>query len=91
MEDNIAAVIRKMIREEIVAVLKQPLSVQPESPLRHYSVKSAAALLDTSEDYVLARIKDGSLPRVVDLGGSRARYRIPIQALREFIDSRAIR
>ena len=55
---------------------------------RQYSVKSAAAVLDASEDYVLARIKDGSLPRLVDLGSSRSKYRIPASDLQAFIDSR---
>ena len=56
--------------------------------IRQYSVKSAAAILDTSEDYVLARIKDGSLPKIVDLGSSRSKYRIPADVLQAFIDSR---
>ena len=92
MEDNISTAIRKLVREEVANLLKQSKlpPVEPESPLRQYSVKSAARILDVSEDYVLARIKDGSLPRVVDLGGSRAKYRIPIQALRDFIDSKTI-
>lgn len=55
---------------------------------RQYSVKSAAQMLDTSEDYVLARIKDGSLPRIVDLGSSRSKLRIPASDLQRFIDSR---
>lgn len=55
---------------------------------RQYSVKSAAAILDSSEDYVLARIKDGSLPRLVDLGSSRSKYRIPASDLQRFIDDR---
>ena len=55
---------------------------------RQYSVKSAAEILDTGEDFVLARIKDGSLPRIVDLGGRRAKYRIPASDLQRFIDSR---
>ena len=57
---------------------------------RQYSVKSAAKVLDTSEDYVLDRIKDGSLPRIVDLGSSRSKYRIPASDLQEFIDSRTV-
>lgn len=57
---------------------------------RQYSVKSAAVILDTSEDYVLDRIKDGSLPRIVDLGSSRAKYRIPASELQKFIDSRSV-
>jgi len=57
---------------------------------RQYSVRSAAAVLDTSEDYVLARIKDGSLPRIVDLGGARSKYRIPASDLQRFIDSRTV-
>lgn len=55
---------------------------------RQYSVKSAAVILDTSEDYVLDRIKDGELPRIVDLGSSRSKYRIPASDLQRFIDSR---
>lgn len=52
-----------------------------------YSVKSAAELLDVSEDYVLARIKDGSIARHVDLGSSRAKYRVRADDLQEYIDS----
>lgn len=55
---------------------------------RQYSVKSAAEILDTSVDYVEDRIKDGSLPRIVDLGSTRAKYRIPASDLQRFIDSR---
>lgn len=55
---------------------------------RQYSVKSAAAILDTSEDYVLDRIKDGELPRIVDLGSTRSKYRIPASDLQRFIDRR---
>ena len=55
---------------------------------RQYSVKTAAGILDSSEDYVLARIKDGSLPRIVDLGGTRSKYRIPASDLQRFIDNR---
>ena len=92
MEDDITAAIRKLVREEVAALLRQPKRppFKPESPLRQYSVKSAARILDVSEDYVLARINDGSLPRVVDLGSSRMKHRLPIQALQEFIDSRTI-
>lgn len=55
---------------------------------RQYSVKSAAVILEASEDYVLARIKDGELPRIVDLGSTRAKYRIPASDLQRFIDNR---
>lgn len=55
---------------------------------RQYSLKSAAEILETSVDYVEDRIKDGSLPRIVDLGSTRAKYRIPASDLQRFIDSR---
>ena len=57
---------------------------------RLYSVKSAARILDRSEDYVLDRIKAGTFSRIVDLGGSRAAYRIPADELQSFIDSRTV-
>jgi excisionase family DNA binding protein len=55
---------------------------------RQYSVKSAAELLDVSIDYVYARLEDGELPRRLDLGGGKAKYRIPASDLQRFIDSR---
>lgn len=55
---------------------------------RQYSVKSAAELLDVSIDYVYARLEDGELPRLLDLGGGKAKYRIPASDLQRFIDSR---
>lgn len=58
--------------------------------MRTYSVKSAASILDTSEDYVLARIKDGSIPRHLDLGSSRPKYRVRADDLQDFIDSRTV-
>lgn len=66
------------------------MSVKVLEVERQYSVKSAAQILDTSEDYVLDRIKDGELPRIVDLGSSRAKYRIPASDLQRFIDSRTV-
>lgn len=55
---------------------------------RQYSVKSAAELLDVSIDYIYARMEDGELPRRLDLGGGKAKYRIPASDLQRFIDSR---
>lgn len=91
MDDSLTAVIRTIVREELARrdkrLLTQPAVYAGE---RQYSVKSAAALLDTSEDYVLARIKDGSLPRFVDLGSSRSKLRIPASELQRFIDNRTV-
>lgn len=58
---------------------------------RQYSVTAAAELLGTSEGYVRHLIKDGALPRIVDLGSTRGKYRIPASDLQRFIDSRTIK
>lgn len=55
---------------------------------RQYSVKAAADLLGVSTEYIYLRMKDGSLPRRLDLGGTKAKYRIPASDLQRFIDSR---
>lgn len=55
---------------------------------RQYSVKSAADLLGVSTQYVYDRMDDGALPRRMDLGGGKAKYRIPASDLQRFIDSR---
>ncbi len=55
--------------------------------VRLYSVKSAAAVLDTSVDYVYDRIKDGSLS-VVELGSGRVKQRVRADVLQAFIDAR---
>ena len=53
---------------------------------RQYSVKDAAELLGVSTEYIYSRMKDGSLPRRLDLGGTRGKYRIPASDLQRFID-----
>lgn len=72
-------------------------SVQPEAGggvttvtevERQYSVKAAADLLGVSTEYIYSRMKDGELPRRLDLGGTKAKYRIPASDLQRFIDSR---
>ena len=91
MEDTITTAIRKLIREELEKQkphLFPPL--EPVPPFRLYSVKSAAKLLGTSMDYVYDRVKDGSLPHVVDLGGTRGKLRIRADALQTFIESRTM-
>ena len=55
---------------------------------RQYSVSAAADLLGVSVQYIYDRMADGELPRRVDLGGERAKYRIPASDLQKFIDSR---
>lgn len=55
---------------------------------RQYSVKAAADLLGVSVYYIYDRMEDGSLPRRLDLGGTRGKYRIPASDLQAFIDSR---
>lgn len=57
------------------------------STLRTFSVKQVAALLSVSTDYVLARIKDGSI-RHIDLGSTRPKYRIRVVDYEAFVDSR---
>lgn len=91
MEDTISTEIRRFIREELEKQkprLFPPLG--PVPPFRLYSVKSAAELLGTSMDYVYDRVKDGSLPHVVDLGGTRGKFRIRADALQKFIESRTM-
>lgn len=55
---------------------------------RQYSVKSAADLLDVSTQYIYDRMDAGELPRRLDLGGGKAKYRIPASDLQAFIDAR---
>lgn len=55
---------------------------------RQYSVRAAADLLGVSTQYVYDRMEAGDLPRRLDLGGGRAKYRIPASDLQRFIDSR---
>lgn len=92
---SIEAAIRKIIREELERARPEAPAVRREvvgmGVERQYSVKSAAVLLDVSPDYVEARIKDGSLPRRLDLGSTRAKYRIPASDLQAFIDARTSR
>ena len=57
---------------------------------RQYSVTAAADLLGVSVQYIYDRMNDGSLPRRVDLGGTRAKYRIPASDLQKFIDKRTV-
>ncbi|PWC05396.1 hypothetical protein DCE94_03740 [Agromyces badenianii] len=59
----------------------------PAEAVRLYSVAAAAKVLDVSDDYVYARIKDGSL-RAVELGDSRAKLRVRADDLQAFIDVR---
>lgn len=92
---SIEAAVRKIVREELARARREAPVVRREvvgiEVERQYSVKSAALILDVSPDYVEARIKDGSLPRRLDLGGSRAKYRIPASDLQAFIDARTSR
>lgn len=57
---------------------------------RHYSVRSAALILDRSGDFVLDLIKKGVFSRVLDLGASRSAYRIPESELQAYIDANTI-
>lgn len=54
---------------------------------RQYSVKDAAELLGVSTEYIYSRMKSGDLPRRLDLGGTRGKYRIPASDLQRFIDA----
>ncbi|WP_116283078.1 hypothetical protein [Subtercola boreus] len=58
------------------------------SPIRLYSVASAAEQLETSTDYVYDRIKAGELA-VVELGHSRTKQRISAPELLKFIEARS--
>lgn len=55
--------------------------------VRLYSVVKAAEILGTGDDYVYARIKDGSL-RTVQLSSGKSKRRIRADDLQAFIDSR---
>ncbi len=57
---------------------------------RHYPVKSAAKIFDRSPDWVLDCIKAGKFSRILDLGGSRAAYRIPESEIRNYIEQNTI-
>lgn len=57
---------------------------------RHYSVRSAAKIFDRSPDWVLDRIKAGDFSKILDLGGSRAAYRIPESEIQAFIEKKTI-
>jgi len=64
-------------------------SPQPSAleAVRLYSVKAAADVLGTSDDYVYDRINDGSL-RTVELGSTRSKQRVRADDLQAFIDAR---
>ncbi|QIK63799.1 hypothetical protein G7068_11835 [Leucobacter viscericola] len=67
------------------------MEVQPSTGIeRHYSVRSVAEIFDRSDDWVLDRIKAGEFPRLLDLGASRAAYRIPESVLKEYIKTRTV-
>ncbi|WOH20158.1 helix-turn-helix domain-containing protein [Paenarthrobacter sp. GOM3] len=59
----------------------------PTEAVRLYSTKDAAELMGMSDDWVRARIKDGSL-RAVELGSSRQKWRVRADDLQAFIDAR---
>lgn len=99
MEDAITAAVRKIVREEVQAALNERFgTLKPRRPVelpanvreveRQYSVKAAAELLGVSTDFIYSRITDGELPRRLDLGGTKAKYRIPASDLQRFIDGR---
>lgn len=91
MDDAITKAIRELVREELQATkAPAPPPLEPVPPFRLYSTRSAAKLLDRSVDYVLDLIKSGQLNGVVDLGGSRAAYRIRADELQRFIESRTV-
>ena len=55
---------------------------------RHYSIASVATILDVSTDFVYARIADGGLKKVVELGSGQAKQRISASTLQAYLDSR---
>lgn len=54
----------------------------------HYSVAKVAELLEVSTDYVYARIADGKLKKVVELGAGQSKQRISASTLQAFLDER---
>lgn len=89
---SIEAEIRKIVREELARTRREPPAVRGEAVgvevERQYSVKSVADLLEVSTQYIYDRMDDGELPRRLDLGGGKAKYRIPASDLQAFIDAR---
>ena len=59
----------------------------PTEAVRLYSTKAAADLLCMSDDWVRARIKDGTL-RAVEMGTGRQKWRVRADDLQAFIDAR---
>lgn len=55
---------------------------------RHYSVAKVAELLEVSKPWVYARIADGRIASVVELGDSKAKQRISASALQAFLNKR---
>lgn len=99
IDDHIRQIIREEVRSELSkqrsnlrtakdAIQGLPLPLQVGEVERQYSVKSAAELLEVSVQYIYDRIDDGELPRRLDLGGTKAKYRIPATDLQAFIDNR---
>ena len=91
MENAITNAIREYIQEELKKEkprLFPPL--EPVPPFRLYSVKEAAKMLSVSTEYIYSRVKDGSIGNIVDLGGSKAKYRIRADDLCAFIKSRTL-
>lgn len=58
-----------------------------QEAVRLYSVAKVAEILETGDDFVYSRIKDGSLP-AVQLGTGRSKQRIRADDLQVFIDQR---
>lgn len=99
IEDLIRAIVQVELRNELAKQrhnLRIPNNLVPGLRLpqrdgeveRQYSVKSAADLLEVSVQYIYDRMDDGELPRRLDLGGGRGKYRIPATDLQTFIDNR---
>lgn len=84
--------LRALIQDELKVVSPPPLPpLEPVPPFKLYSTRSTAKLLDRSIDYVLDLIKSGQIESVVDLGGTRAAYRIRADELQRFIEGRTVR
>lgn len=92
MQNTIENEIRRLIQAELGKERPRIFPpLQPVPPFRLYSVKAAAEILDVSTEYIYSRFRDGSIQSIVDLGGTRGKYRIRADELQRFIEAQTSR
>ncbi len=82
---------RRTVREELAAIGQHTSDMPALRVLeveRHYSVASVAEILEVSKPWVYARIADGRIAAVVELGDTTAKQRISASSLQTFLDGR---